>query len=238
MTRFSSDRSPEGSRWPRSSDYDSRRRRMVEDQIRRRGIADSRVLAALEQVPRHLFVPPNERSAAYGDHALPIGYGQTISQPFIVALMTEALEPQPGLRALDVGTGSGYQAAVLAACGMDVYGVERIPELFETARANLESAGYIDRVRLRLADGSRGWADEAPFDRILIAAAAESVPPALTEQLDSGGVLVAPIGDPYLQTIYRYGRRENGGLDREALEGARFVPLIVEEEDELADEAD
>ena len=199
---------------------------MVERQIRRRGIADERVLRAMAEVARHLFVPPGQRAAAYEDHALPIGEGQTISQPYIVALMTAALKPAPGLRVLEVGTGSGYQAAVLAACGTEVFSIERIAALHEAARANLEAAGYADRVRLALDDGSRGWPDEAPFDRILIAAATADVPAALWEQLEPGGILVAPVGDPYMQTICRYRKRPDGTAECESLEGARFVPLV------------
>ncbi len=199
---------------------------MVERQIRRRGIADERVLCAMAEVPRHLFVPPGQRAAAYEDHALPIGEQQTISQPYIVALMTAALKPAPGQRILEVGTGSGYQAAVLAACDTEVFSIERIPALHEAARANLEAAGYADRVRLLLDDGSRGWPDETRFDRILIAAATADVPTALWEQLEPGGILVAPVGDPYLQTIYRYTKRPDGTAERESLEGARFVPLV------------
>lgn len=238
MSVFKPDDDGNGGPWLRRSDFESLRHRMVEDQIRRRGIQDETVLAAMREVPRHLFVPRTERRAAYGDHALPIGHGQTISQPFIVALMTAALRPEAGLRALEVGTGSGYQAAVLAASGLEVFTIERIPELYETARSNLVEAGYDDRVRLRLADGSRGWKEEAPFDRILVAAAAESVPPALARQLTTGGLLVAPVGDPFLQTIYRYTKREDGELDREALEGARFVPLVSERNDEDEGSAD
>lgn len=204
------------------------RERMVRDQIRARGVRDERVLRAMREVPRHLFVLPEHRSVAYGDQALPIGHRQTISQPYIVASMTEALEPEPGSRVLEVGTGSGYQAAVLAACGMEVFTIERIPELHRFARSNLEAAGYLDRVRLRLDDGSRGWPEEAPFSRILVTAAAERLPPALVEQLAERGRLLAPVGDPYLQTIYRY-RKEEGELVEEALEGARFVPLVEDE---------
>lgn len=207
------------------------RRRMVEEQVARRGVRDPRVLRALREVPRHLFVPPPHRSSAYADCALPIGHGQTISQPYIVALMTAAVEPESGLRALEVGTGSGYQAAVLAACGLEVFSVERVPELHRAARESLREAGYADRVHLRLGDGSRGWPEEAPFDRVLVTAAAGEVPPPLIRQLATGGLMVAPVGDPLLQTIYRYQKRADGGLDAEALEGARFVPLVREQEE-------
>ncbi|MFQ5690215.1 MAG: protein-L-isoaspartate(D-aspartate) O-methyltransferase [Gemmatimonadota bacterium] len=200
---------------------------MVRTQLRSRGISDERVLAAMRQVPRHLFVPLQHRSAAYTDQALPIGYGQTISQPYIVALMTSALSPGPGLRALEVGGGSGYQAAVLAACGMEVFSVERIPELHAMARYNLERSEMGRHVRLRLGDGSEGWPEEAPFDRILIAAAAPEIPAALRDQLRTGGVLVAPLGDSYLQTLYRCTKREDGTLTQEPLEEVRFVPFVT-----------
>jgi protein-L-isoaspartate(D-aspartate) O-methyltransferase len=213
----------------RDLDYESLRREMVEHQIRRRGIPDERVLAAMREVPRHLFVPVARQSAAYGDHALPIGFGQTISQPFIVALMTTALRPEPGLRALEVGAGSGYQAAVLAACGLEVFTVERIPELYDMARFNLRETGYLDRVQVALGDGSRGFAHAAPFDRILVAAAAHRVPADLWDQLPVGGILVAPVGGTFMQTIYRYTKAEEGGIESEALEGARFVPLVTDE---------
>lgn len=205
------------------------RRRMVEEQVVPRGVRDETVLEALRAVPRHLFVPAAHRWAAYADRALPIGYGQTISQPYIVALMTAALRPRAGLRVLEVGTGSGYQAAVLAATGMEVFTVERISSLRERARSGLAEAGYLERVRSRLGDGSQGWPEAAPFDRILVTAAAEALPPALQEQLAEGGFLVAPVGDPLLQTIYRYTKLPGGRWEREALEGARFVPLLSEE---------
>ena len=215
-------------RWLRnqeSEDPGTLRQQMVEQQLRRRGLVDDRVLAAMSEVPRELFVQPRWAGEAYGDHALPIGHGQTISQPYIVALMTSILEPEPGLRILEIGTGSGYQAAVLAACEMDVYSVERIPELSEFARANLAVAGYLDRVRLRVGDGSKGWPEEAPFDRIIVTAGAPDLPATLADQLAPGGLIVAPVGGYGLQTICRY-RDADGRLDKEAIEGARFVPLV------------
>ncbi|MFW6192803.1 MAG: protein-L-isoaspartate(D-aspartate) O-methyltransferase [Gemmatimonadota bacterium] len=206
------------------------RREMVDRQIASRDVDDERVLRAMREVPRHLFAPGHGLRQAYGDHALPIGHGQTISQPYIVALMTQALELEEGHRVLEVGTGSGYQAAVLAACGARVYTVERIPELHRRARGKLEEAGYLDRVRLRLGDGSRGWPEHAPFDRVVLTAAAEELPRPLAEQLAEGGVLVAPVGGAALQHIYRYRKRPGGELEREELEGARFVPLVRDEE--------
>lgn len=212
----------------KSRGWELLRARMVDRQLRARGVVEEVVLAAMEEVPRHLFVPEEYLSAAYRDQALPIGYHQTISQPYIVAIMTAALRLAPGLKVLEVGTGSGYQAAVLAACGEEVFTVERIPQLYRQARENLNRAGYLDRVRLRLGDGSRGWPQEAPFDRMLLTAAAEAVPPALMNQLAGDGIVVAPVGDPYLQTICRYQKRE-GETISEPLEGARFVPLIAED---------
>jgi len=197
---------------------------MVNRQIRRRGISDERVLGAMRQVPRHIFVPEAQASLAYADCALPIGHGATISQPYIVALMTEALEVEPRLRVLEVGTGSGYQAAVLAACGCRVFSVERVPALHERAARVLSEAGYGD-VTLRLGDGSRGWPDEAPFDRIIVTAAPTVLPEALLEQLGEGGVLVAPVGEELRQTVRRY-RRRNEQWEIESIEAVRFVPLI------------
>ncbi|MEE9470229.1 MAG: protein-L-isoaspartate(D-aspartate) O-methyltransferase [Gemmatimonadota bacterium] len=215
-------------KWHRSrdpGDENRLRKEMVEHQIRRRGLRDESVLEAMLEVPRHLFVESRRAADAYGDHAFPIGHGQTISQPYIVALMTSLLEPTAGLKVLEVGTGSGYQAAILAACGLEVYSVERIPELSEFARRNLAAAGYLERVHLRVGDGSKGWPEEAPFDRAILTAGAPDVPPAVVEQLAPGGLIVAPLGGYGLQTIYRY-RDVNGELAREPIEGARFVPLI------------
>ncbi len=217
-----------GGRAGGAEDDAARRRRMVERQIRRRGVDDDRVLAAMEEVPRHLFVRSGDRSRAYRDSALPIGHDQTISQPYIVARMTELLEPDRGLRALEVGTGSGYQAAVLAACGLEVFSVERIGALSDRAREALLRAGYADRVHLRVGDGSRGWPEEAPFDRVMVTAGAERMPDPLREQLAEGGAAVAPVGGRTTQWIRRY-RRKDGGWEEEEFEAARFVPLIRED---------
>ena len=213
------------------ADEAARRRSMVERQIRRRGVEDERVLSAMEEVPRHLFVRPGDRSRAYQDSALPIGHGQTISQPYIVARMTELLEPDEGLKALEVGTGSGYQAAVLAACGIEVFSVERIAPLSERAREALLQAGYADRVHLRVGDGSRGWPEEAPFDRIVVTAGAAELPEPLREQLADGGVAVAPVGGRSTQWIRRY-RRQGDRWEEEEFEAARFVPLIRGDDEE------
>ena len=167
---------------------------MVEQQLRARGIDDERVLAAMGRVPRELFVPPDLREAAYADAALPIGGDQTISQPYMVALICQQLALQGGERVLDVGTGSGYQAAVLSELAAEVHTIERIPELAERARANLAAAGYGDRVRLHLGDGTRGMPEQAPFAAIAVAAAALEAPPALYGQLEPRGRLVVPVG--------------------------------------------
>ncbi|MFQ5535951.1 MAG: protein-L-isoaspartate(D-aspartate) O-methyltransferase [Gemmatimonadota bacterium] len=213
---------------PSDRDWEVERRRMVETQIRRRGIDDPRLLEALLRVPRERFVPPSARAYAYTDHALSIGNGQTISQPYMVAAMTDALELEGDERVLEIGTGSGYQAAVLAQLARDVYTVERIPELAEHAADLLEELG-IRNVHIRVGDGTLGWPEEAPFQGIIVTAAAPDVPPSLLEQLDAeGGRLVAPVGRRSLQELLRI-RRDGGLMERETLMGCRFVPLIGEE---------
>lgn len=204
--------------------YLEARRVMVETQIRRRGITDPRVLTAMAKVPRHLFVPRHLWDQAYGDYPLPIGEDQTISQPYIVALMTEALELKGPEKVLELGTGSGYQAAVLAELAAQVYTIERIPSLARTAEQVLASLEYAN-VQVRVADGTLGWPGEAPFDAILVTAGAPQVPPPLVEQLDLGGRLVIPVGDRYSQTLTRV-RRTPDGLKQEYLGGCRFVKLI------------
>ena len=204
------------------------RREMVDRQIRRRGISDEAVLRAMNLVPRHAFVPDSHAHAAYADCALPIGYGATISQPYVVALMTAALRTAPGLRVLEVGTGSGYQAAILAACDATVFSIERVRQLYERASRALTETGF-GSVTMRQGDGSRGWPEEAPFDRILVTAAAPAVPTALREQLGDSGILVAPVGDDRSQTVRRY-RTRGAEFDVEDLEGVRFVPLIEDRE--------
>jgi protein-L-isoaspartate(D-aspartate) O-methyltransferase len=208
--------------------HERQRREMVDRQIRRRGISDEAVLRAMSLVPRHAFVPDSQAGAAYADCALPIGYGATISQPYIVALMTEALGTAPGMRVLEVGTGSGYQAAILAACDTRVFSIERVPQLHEMAKRTLAETGF-GEVRLRLGDGSRGWPEEAPFDRIIVTAAAPAVPGALRDQLEDQGVLIAPVGDDRLQVVRRY-RKQGSEFDVDDIEGVRFVPLIEDPE--------
>jgi protein-L-isoaspartate(D-aspartate) O-methyltransferase len=203
------------------------RRRMIEEQLIQRGIRDQRVLEALLKVPRHMFLPPDRRAYAYVDGAVPIGHGATISQPYVVAVMTEALAPQPGDRVLEVGTGSGYQTAVLAELAREVYTIERKPELAEEARLLLEELGY-GNIRFRVGDGTLGWPEAAPFNGILVTAGAPAVPEELKAQLDPhGGRLVIPIGSRREQELYRYTLRD-GELVREWLMSCRFVPLVGE----------
>jgi protein-L-isoaspartate(D-aspartate) O-methyltransferase len=197
---------------------------MVERQLRRRGIRDERVLAAMATVPRELFVPEAERRRAYADSALPIGYGQTISQPYVVAAMCELLSLGGEERVLDVGTGSGYAAAIVAELAASVVTVERVPELAERARAALAAAGHRE-VEVRLGDGSLGAPDRAPFDAIAVAAAVPGVPPALYAQLRDGGRLVVPRGERDAQELVQVVRTPSGPVETRSLP-CRFVPLI------------
>ena len=212
------------------------RERVVEMLEREGYLRSSLVKKALLTVPRELFVPENLRRYAYFDTPLPIGYGQTISAIHMVAIMTEALEPLPGLKVLEVGTGSGYQAAVLAeiVARMDpakkghVYTIERVPELAEFAKRNLELAGYKDYVTVIVGDGSKGYPDEAPFDRIIVTAGAPSVPKPLIEQLDVNGRLVIPVGDKFVQRLLIAEKKPGGELDMKWGIECVFVPLIGE----------
>ena len=198
---------------------------MVDSQIRGRGVHDPAVLAAMATVPREAFVAPQLAELAWDDSALPIGRGQTISQPFIVARMAEALELQPGDRVLEVGTGSGYAAAVLSCCAGEVWTIERHAELCVLAERRLRELGY-DTVHVRHGDGTLGWPGQAPFDAIVVAAGAPSVPPALLGQLAPGGRLVIPVGDQSVQHLLRLRRLDDGRTETEILDAVRFVPLI------------
>jgi len=180
--------------------YRKERLRMVDEQIRRRGVADPRVLSAMAEIPRHEFVPGELRDEAYEDRALPIGFRQTISQPFMVALMTERLAPAPGDRVLEIGTGSGYQAAVLGRLATQVYTVERIPELLIRARKRLESLG-IHNVAMKIADGTLGWKDYAPYDAIMVTAGSPDIQKPLLDQLALGGRMIIPVGDENTQVL-------------------------------------
>ncbi|MDI9633194.1 MAG: protein-L-isoaspartate(D-aspartate) O-methyltransferase [Methanolinea sp.] len=206
--------------------HEAEREAMVAHQIAARGVRDARVLEAMRKVPRHLFVPREYESAAYADHPLPIGHGQTISQPYIVALMTELLSVSPGDRVLEVGSGSGYQAAVLATIGAEVYTVERIPEVARIAEENLRRAGIVN-VKVIVADGTLGYPPAAPYDGIIVTAAAPSVPPPLLDQLSEGGRLVAPVGGRDVQELVRI-EKKGGKTTRVSYGGVVFVPLVGE----------
>ena len=206
------------------------RSEMVLRQIAARGVTDRLVIDTMMAVPRHLFVPDEYRNQAYDDHPLPIGYGQTISQPYIVALMSEQLELAPGDKVLEIGTGSGYQAAVLAEMGLQVYTVEIIPELAERAAETLRAAGYGD-VAVRLGDGYWGWEEHAPFDAIIVTAAPDHLPQPLVGQLKDGGRLLIPIGPiGAVQALWRFTRTADGDMLAENLGGVRFVPFLRDQE--------
>jgi protein-L-isoaspartate(D-aspartate) O-methyltransferase len=199
--------------------------RMVKLQIENRDVRDTRVLEAMRRIQRHLFVPPGSRSLAYEDHPVSIGQGQTISQPYMVAFMTQALELRGGERVLEVGTGSGYQTAILAELCRAVFSIERIPELAAAAERALTALGYRN-ISLRVGDGSEGWPEHAPFDGILVAAAAPSIPPRLRDQLADNGVMVVPVGDWRRTQEILVARRTGGTVTVERSIGCRFVPLI------------
>lgn len=206
--------------------FQVRRKRMVENQLIPRGIKDPRVLKAFYKVPRHLFVDLDQRHLAYDDHPLPIGLEQTISQPYIVALMTEALKLQGDEKVLEIGTGSGYQTAILAELARVVYTIERLSPLAEQAKAILQELKY-NNIHFRVGDGTKGWPEEAPFDAILVAAAAERIPTSLVEQLSLGGRMVIPVGDTPVQNLVLL-IKDKQNIEEESLCGCRFVPLIEE----------
>jgi protein-L-isoaspartate(D-aspartate) O-methyltransferase len=213
---------------PTQDRYLQKRLDMVEETIENRGVEDSDVLRAMRNVPRHLFVPSMQTDLAYEDHPLPIGYGQTISQPYIVAWMTELLDLKEGDKVLEIGTGSGYQAAVLAELGYgEVYSIEIIPELAESAAARLKELGY-DGVYTKQGDGYFGWKECAPYDAIIVTAAPDHLPPPLVEQLTEDGRIVIPIGPiGFFQTLWKF-ENENGELVAHNLGGVAFVPLTGE----------
>jgi protein-L-isoaspartate(D-aspartate) O-methyltransferase len=199
--------------------------RMVKLQVESRDVRDARVLAALRRVPRHLFLPAGSRGAAYEDHPVGIGHDQTMSQPYMVAFMTELLELRGTERVLEIGTGSGYQSAVLAELCASVYSVERIGELADHARAALRDLGYRN-VQVRTGDGSEGWPEHAPFDRILVTAAAPAVPAALIEQVGDNGLIVVPVGDMMGTQELVIVRKVGSRVDIRESIGCRFVPLL------------
>jgi len=213
---------PQGQAPRQEADWDAQRSAMVEQQVRQRGIASGRVLEAMRRVPRHRFVPESARAESYQDHPLPIGLGQTISQPYIVAFMTEALELEPSHRVLEIGTGSGYQAAILGELVREVYTIEIIPELAGRARAVLAELGYRN-IQVRAGNGYLGWPEAAPFDRIIVTAAPDAVPPALVAQLVAGGLMAIPVGEA--EQELKILRRTPTGMETLATLPVRFVPM-------------
>lgn len=204
------------------------RERMIAEQLTPagRGISNSAVIAAMRKVPRHELVPANVRSSAYDDQPLPIGHGQTISQPYIVAFMTQELAPKPGDKVLEVGTGSGYQAAVLAEMGVQVYTIEIVRELAERAAADLKRLGYTN-VHIRVGDGYQGWPEAAPFDAVIVTCAPHNIPMPLTRQLKEGGRMVIPVGGPWNQELQLLGK-DGGRMVRKEVMPVRFVPMTGE----------
>jgi protein-L-isoaspartate(D-aspartate) O-methyltransferase len=213
----------------RDGELEARKERMVTEHLLARGIRDAAVVKAMREVPREAFLPPELERFAYEDGPLPIEEGQTISQPYIVAYMIEALELTGRERVLEIGTGSGYAAAVLSLCAAEVFSVERIAALADAARGRLQELGYRN-VAVHLGDGTLGWKDHAPYDAIVVTAGAPEVPAGLREQLATGGRLVIPVGPtPHLQELVRVRRLPSGEFRREELCGVRFVPLIGEQ---------
>jgi len=215
-----------GQRPTAASDFGAERQRMVQQQLMTRGITDARVLAAMAKVPREEFVPPESRAASYEDGPLQIGHGQTISQPYIVAFMTEQLRPKPSDRVLEIGTGSGYQAAILAGLVKDVYTIEIIDALAKDAEATLQRLGY-KNVHVRVGDGYRGWPEYAPFDAITVTCAPDHVPQPLIDQLKEGGRMIIPVGGFGNQELYLL-EKKNGQLQRRSVLPVRFVPMAGE----------
>jgi len=207
-------------------DYQRQRNLMVDTQIISRGVKDARVIAAMRKVPRHLFTDEPARYKAYDDMALPVGEGQTISQPYMVAVMTELLSLGGDEKVLEIGTGSGYQAAVLAELSRELYTIERIQSLSDRAREVIAELGY-DNIHMKVGDGTLGWPEAAPFDRILITAAAPVVPEPLVDQLSEGGILVAPVGDRFSQQLVRV-IKQRGKLSKDFHTPCVFVPLVGE----------
>ncbi|MBI3331151.1 MAG: protein-L-isoaspartate(D-aspartate) O-methyltransferase [Candidatus Omnitrophica bacterium] len=204
--------------------FDAQRERMVQEQLQARGVTDPRLLAAFRKVPRHLFVPPEFQEQAYTDHPLPIGAGQTISQPYMVALMTGRLGLQGHERVLEIGAGSGYQAAILAELALEVFSVERIPDLLRSAAGRLSALGYLN-VHFTAGNGSLGWPAHAPYDAIVVTAAAPDIPAPLLAQLADGGTLVLPIGPQEGQVLVEV-RKRRGIVTQQEIASCVFVPLV------------
>jgi len=205
-------------------DFKIQKKHMVQQQLVPRGISDKRVLDIFLKIDRHKFVPDKIKDVSYDDCPLPIGYDQTISQPYIVALMTQALELNGGEHVLEIGTGSGYQTAILAELAKEVYSIERIEDLAEGARSVFSELGY-KNIQVKTADGSLGWKEFSPYDAIIVAAASEYVPPPLLEQLNTGGQLIIPLGNTFSQTLMRF-TRNKADIKKEAICSCVFVPLI------------
>jgi protein-L-isoaspartate(D-aspartate) O-methyltransferase len=208
------------------ADFAAQRERMVKEQLVMRGINGERVLAAVRKVPREEFVPEQFRAASYADQPLPIGYDQTISQPFIVAFMTEELRPQPQDRVLEIGTGSGYQAAILAELVAEVYSIEIIEPLAKTAEATLQRLGY-QNVHVKVGDGYKGWSENAPFDAVIVTCAPDHIPQPLVDQLKDHGRMIIPVGPTGDQELYLL-EKENGQLRQRSVTPVRFVPMTGE----------
>jgi protein-L-isoaspartate(D-aspartate) O-methyltransferase len=209
---------------PQEDKYVKTREQMVKQQIENRGIKNQPTLDAMKKVPRHKFVPPNNIERAYNDSPLPIGYGQTISQPYIVAYMTEVIDPKPGQKVLEIGTGSGYQAAVLAEIVDSVYTIEIIRELYSSSEKRLNELGYKNAF-CKNADGYYGWEEAAPFDAIVVTAAAEHIPPPLIEQLKDGGKMIIPVGSPFLNQTLILVEKRGEEITTTSLLPVRFVPF-------------
>src|SRR5438093_6367096 len=215
-----------GQRPTPAPEFAAQRQRMVERQLNGRGIKDERVLAAMGKVPREVFVPPQSRAASYEDGPLPIGYDQTISQPYIVAFMTEQLRPKPSDRVLEIGTGSGYQAAILAELVSEIYSIEIVEPLAKNAEAALQRLGY-KNVHVKAGDGYKGWPEAGPFDAVIVTCAPDKVPQPLVDQLKDGGRMVIPVGDRFAQELYLL-EKKDGRLEQSAVLPVRFVPMAGE----------
>jgi protein-L-isoaspartate(D-aspartate) O-methyltransferase len=218
-----------GQQTPTAADFTAQRQRMIDQQLKPRGIKDERVLSAMGKVPREEFVPVKGRVDAYQDGPLPIGYNQTISQPYIVAFMTEQLRPKPSDRVLEIGSGSGYQAAILAELVSDVYTIEIVEPLAKSADAALQRLGY-KNVHIKVGDGYKGWPEKAPFDSVIVTCAPEKVPQPLVDQLKNGGRMVIPVGERFAQQLYLF-EKQNGQLKESATLPVRFVPMLRSKEE-------
>lgn len=204
--------------------FTAQRNNMVDEQIVKRGVRDSQVIEAMRTVKRHKFVPKQSRHMAYSDRPLPIGHNQTISQPYIVALMTDYLNLEENDKVLEIGTGSGYQAAVLSMITPNVYSVEIIPELAKEARATLAEQGY-DKVQIKIGDGFQGWKEHAPYDGIIVTASPAEVPQPLKDQLAEGGRIIIPVGGPLFQSLVLL-KKIDGKIQKQEITGVRFVPMV------------